>query len=55
MSGPGYTRTTELPPGVATFGDAPEPQDLPPTLLPVAKFEMELLPEKLRPCARLNP
>ena len=45
----GYTRSSELPPGVAAFGAAPEPQTIPSSLLPVDRFDMELLPENLRP------
>jgi putative DNA primase/helicase len=46
--GRGYYHGPDLPPGVATFGDAPVPKELPSSLLPVASFEMELMPEKLR-------
>ena len=41
----------ELPRGVSTIGAAPVPRPLPTSLLPVAPFEMSLMPEKLRPWA----
>jgi putative DNA primase/helicase len=47
----GYYHGPNLPPGVATFGNAPVPQPLPSSLLPVASFDMGLMPEKFRPWA----
>jgi putative DNA primase/helicase len=41
----------ELPHGVSTIGAAPVPRPLPASLLPVAPFDMSLMPEKLRPWA----
>src|SRR5215468_10474477 len=41
----------ELPRGVSTIGAAPVPRPLPASLLPVAPFDMFLMPERLRPWA----
>src|SRR5262249_34460247 len=50
-SAPSIQVTTELPPGVSALGAAPVPRPLPSSLLPVASFDMALMPDKLRPWA----
>jgi putative DNA primase/helicase len=50
-SAPSIQMATALPPGVAALGAALVPRPLPSSLLPVASFDMALMPEKLRPWA----